>query len=199
MSMNADTIVKVMKESRQGLYLLTGEALHAGPTLPHVGEGSGEKHVFLLDEIDKNAPTLIGKSLNRDHDPTKILPYPNKVTKSWCNKIIQALCFEAQITPDVASWFREGQIKGVSVELNWAIKGGSIHYVNGFAAKDFEFIGLALLHELMPADPKAYARLAEAIFTPRPHTPDEPKEPPEPENREPKTLDQHVRRLLVWK
>lgn len=175
-----------------GLCRVYGEAIHPMTTF-HPNEYPSIR-VHYKDQLQNAAPSLGGTPWVMDH---KIeLPPPNFVTKGWWNETRQAVAYEGELEPYYANLIREGIIRGVSVELNWAIPGGSVAFVDGFAAKGFKFTGLSLLHELEPGDPRAFIKLVEAIYTPKPHVP---QKPSEPEHRESRTFYDHARRAFGWK
>jgi hypothetical protein len=184
----------ILNEARQpnGKYGIEGVAIHAGHTY-HPNE-SVEVREWGDQELNTQAHTMEGKPLIFDH---KTILNGCKVTSCWYDPIKRALNYKGEVTPEVAQWIRNGYVKGVSVEVNWQVPGGSVHYVDGFAAKGFVFEGLSLLHELQPGDPKAFVKLMEAVFIPHPHEPTEPtetQEMPEPLTKRVPTLRERIKR-----
>jgi len=119
-------------------------------------------HVYLKEELEKAAKSLTGKPFGIDH--AYILPPPNIVTKSWyCERDgKEGVCFEGTVDDHIAQQIREKAFKGISIELDWLREGGSVHYVNGVAAKNFILTSLHLLRRFPPGDPDAFVKLFEA-------------------------------------
>jgi hypothetical protein len=174
MSMGIPMSIKLF-EALSGLIPFYSVSLHSMKTFH---EQFPTIRDYAVGEVRNASPSLGGKPLILDH--VKELPYPNRITRGWFDEALLAACCEGLVTPQVAAWIRNGEIKGVSIELRWDIPGGSVAFVDGFQARGFEFTGLSLLHQLEAGDKNAFIRLAEAIYTPRPHEPAQPEEPKEP-------------------
>ena len=170
-----------------GLYRVYGEAIHPMRTF-HPNEYPAVR-VYLEEELVKAAESLTGKPFVMDHKTA--LPSPNKVTSCWWDATRQTVAYEGEVEPYVARWIREGDIKGVSIELDWAIPGGSIAYVDGFAAKGFKFTGLTLVRTLEPGDKEAFIKLREAVIMNKP-LPEEEK--PAPLEKSSLTLRQKIKK-----
>lgn len=121
----------------------------------------GVTHVYLREELEKAAPTLIGKPFGIDH--AYVLPPPNIVTKAWYCPEHKGICFEGIVDDQVAREIRRKAFKGLSIELNWLRPGGKVEYVNGVAARNFELTSVHFLKRFPPGDPDAYVKLWEQI------------------------------------
>lgn len=118
-------------------------------------------HVYLREELERASPTLAGKPFGIDH--IYILPPPNLITKAWYCEDKRGVCFEGTVDDHIAQQIREKAFKGISIELNWLRPGGSVSYVNGVAARNFELTSLHLLKQFPPGDPEAFVKLWEQM------------------------------------
>ncbi len=135
-----------------------GLAIH--PITTYHPEEWPEKRVYFAEELKQAASSLIGKPFFEDH----AFPIVNsKITACFWSDEDDAIYYEGEVSEDTAQKIRDGYYKGVSVSVNPWRKGGGIEYVNGFAPYGFEFEEISLLHNLTPADPNAWIRLAEAM------------------------------------
>lgn len=116
-------------------------------------------HVYLREELEKAAPTGAGKPFGIDH--IYVLPPPNLLTKSWYCPEEDGICFEGLVDDYIAEQIRKKVFKGISIELNWLRPGGSVEYVNGVAARNFELTSVHFLKKYPPGDPDAYVKLWE--------------------------------------
>jgi hypothetical protein len=121
----------------------------------------GMTHVYLREELEKAAPTLVGKPFGIDHQ--YVLPPPNVITKAWYCERENGVCFEGIVDDEIKDKIRRKAFKGISIELNWLRPGGSVEYVNGVAARDFELTSVHFLTRFPPGDPEAYVRLWEQL------------------------------------
>lgn len=137
---------------------VSGVAIHP-KRIFHPEEGI--THVYLREELEKAAPTLIGKPFGIDH--RYVLPPPNVITKAWYCPEHEGVCFEGIVNDQIAKEIRRKAFKGLSIELNWLRPGGKVEYVNGVAARNFEFTSVHFLKRFPPGDPDAYVRLWEQI------------------------------------
>lgn len=119
------------------------------------------EHVYLREELMKAAPTGAGKPFGIDH--IYVLPPPNLLTKSWYCPDEDGICFEGLVDDYIAEQIRQKKFKGISIELNWLRPGGSVEYVNGVAARNFELTSVHFLKQFPPGDPDAYVKLWEQI------------------------------------
>jgi hypothetical protein len=118
-------------------------------------------HVYLREELEKAAPTGAGKPFGIDH--IYVLPPPNLLTKSWYCPEEDGICFEGLVDDYIAEQIRKKVFKGISIELKWLRPGGSVEYVNGVAARNFELTSVHFLKKYPPGDPDAYVKLWEQI------------------------------------
>lgn len=137
---------------------VSGVAIHP-KRLFHPEEGM--THVYLKEELEKASTSLAGKPFGIDH--IYVLPPPNIVTKSWYCPEHEGVCFEGLVDDHIAEKIRKKAFKGISIELDWLRPGGSVHYVNGVAAKNFELTSLHLLTKFPPADVDAFIKLWNSI------------------------------------
>ena len=117
-------------------------------------------HVYLKEELEKAAPTLVGKPFGIDH--MYILPPPNLITKAWYCGEHEGVCFEGLVDDYIAEQIRKKAFKGLSIELDWLRLGGSVEYVNGVAARNFELTSVHFLRRYEPGDDEAFVKLMEA-------------------------------------
>jgi hypothetical protein len=137
---------------------VSGVAIHP-KRIFHPEEGM--THVYLREELEKAAPTLVGKPFGIDH--VYVLPPPNVITKAWYCPEHEGVCFEGVVDDHIAEQIRKKAFKGLSIELNWLRPGGKVEYVNGVAARNFELTSVHFLKRFPPGDPDAYVKLWEQI------------------------------------
>jgi len=146
------------------LVKVVGEAIHPIMTIHTEDPVEFQKRFYLETELQKAAPTLTNGFFTIDHSDK--LPFPSRITNSRWNPEKHAIEFEALVTREIAEEIKNGQVKGVSIELSWLQKGGGIRYVDGIAPFGFKLAGLSLLKNLKPGDPQAFIRLVEGVLEP---------------------------------
>jgi chaperonin cofactor prefoldin len=139
---------------------VSGVAIHP-KRIFHPEEGM--THVYLREELEKAAPTLVGKPFGIDH--RFVLPPPNVITKAWYCKEENGVCFEGVVDDQIAKRIRRKEFKGISIELDWLRPGGRVEYVDGVAARNFELTSVHFLTRFPPGDKDAYVKLWEQITT----------------------------------
>lgn len=141
---------------------VSGVAIHP-KKLWHPEEG--EIHLFLKEELKKSAPTLAGKPFGIDH--LRILPKPNVVEKAWYDEQENGVAFEGTVDDEIAKKIKEGNFKGLSIELNWFKDGVMLEKVGGAVApRNFDFTSVHLMSRFPPADKETYVKLWEGITLP---------------------------------
>jgi len=115
-----------------------------------------------------------------------LLDEPNRLTKSWYCKDENGICFEGLVDDQIASQIRNKVFKGISIELNWLRPGGSVEFVNGVAAKNFELTSVHFLKRFPPGDPDAYVKLWEQLVV----------GPPQPLDQRVESLEQQLQELF---
>jgi len=118
-------------------------------------------HVYLHEELEKAAPSLVGKPFGIDH--LYVLPPPNIVTNAWFDSKENGVAFEGTVDDGIAEQIRNKVFKGLSIELDWLRPGGKVEYVNGVAPRNFELTSVHLLHRFPAGDKEAYIRLWEQV------------------------------------
>jgi len=118
-------------------------------------------HVYLRGELERAAPTLIGKPFGIDHQ--YVLPPPNVVTNAWYDKKENGVAFEGIVDGGIAQQIRSRVFKGLSIELDWLKPGGKVEYVDGVAPRNFELTSVHLLRKFPAGDKDAYIRLWEQL------------------------------------
>jgi hypothetical protein len=121
----------------------------------------GLEHVYLKEELEKAAQTLIGKPFGIDH--LQVLPPPNMITNSWYDSAENGVAYEGTVDDEVAEKIRNKEFKGVSIELNWLRPGGKVEYMNGVAPRSFELTSVHLLRKFPPGDKDAYIKFWNAV------------------------------------
>jgi len=137
---------------------VSGVAIHP-KRIFHPDEGL--THVYLRDELEKAAPTLVGKPFGIDH--LYVLPPPNVITNAWYDTKENGVAFEGLVDDKIAEQIRNKAFKGLSIELDWLKPGGKVEYANGVAPRNFELTSCHLLRNFPPGDPEAYIRLFEQL------------------------------------
>ncbi len=122
----------------------------------------GLEHVYLKEELEKAAQTLIGKPFGMDH--LYVLPPPNVITNSWYDPVENGVAYEGTVDDEVASKILNKEFKGVSIELNWLRPGGKVEFMNGVAPRSFELTSVHLLRKFPPGDKDAYIKFWNAIM-----------------------------------
>jgi hypothetical protein len=138
-------------------------------------------HVYLREELQNAAPTLIGKPFGIDH--MYVLPPPNLITKAWYDPKEDGVAFEGTVDDQIAEQIQDKAFKGISIELNWLRPGGKVEFQNGVAPRNFELTSVHLLRKFPPGDRDAYIKFWNAIMEQMPAGPAQ-------------TLDQKVDMLL---
>jgi len=138
---------------------VSGVAIHP-KRIFHPEEGM--THVYLREELEKAAPTLIGKPFGIDH--RYLLPPPNVVTNAYYDSKEDGIAFEGTVDDQIAEQINSKGFKGVSIELNWLRPGGKVEYVNGVAPRNFELTSVHLLKDFPPGDKDAYIKFWNAIM-----------------------------------
>jgi len=122
----------------------------------------GLEHVYLKEELEKAAPTLIGKPFGLDH--LYVLPPPNVITNSWYDRVENGVAYEGTVDDEVAGKIRNKEFKGVSIELNWLRPGGKVEFMDGVAPRNFELTSVHLLRKFPPGDKDAFIRFWNAVM-----------------------------------
>jgi len=137
---------------------VSGVAIHP-KRIFHPEEGL--THVYLRKELEKAAPTLVGKPFGIDH--WYILPPPNLITNAWYDQKENGVAFEGIVDDKIAERIRSRAFKGLSIELDWLRPGGKVEFVDGIAPRDFELTSVHLLKSFPPGDPTAFIKLWNSI------------------------------------
>jgi len=137
---------------------VSGVAIHP-KRIFHPEEGM--THVYLREELERAAPTLVGKPFGIDHQ--YVLPPPNVVTNAWYDRKQDGVAFEGFVDNAVAEQIRNKAFKGLSIELDWLKPGGKVEYVNGVAPRNFELTSVHLLKKFPPGDKQAFISLWNSI------------------------------------
>lgn len=122
----------------------------------------GLEHVYLKEELEKAAATLIGKPFGIDH--MYVLPPPNVITNSWYDQTENGVAYEGIVDDEVAGKIRNKEFKGLSIELNWLRPGGKVEFMNGVAPRSFELTSVHLLRKFPPGDKDAYIKFWNAVM-----------------------------------
>jgi len=137
---------------------VSGVAIHPRRIF-HPDEGL--THVYFREELEKAAPTLVGKPFGIDHH--YVLPPPNLITSAHYDHKQDGVAFEGIVDDHIAEQIRSKAFKGLSIELNWLKPGGKVEYANGVAPRNFELTSCHLLKNFPPGDPEAFIRLFEQL------------------------------------
>lgn len=138
---------------------VSGVAIHP-KRIFHPEEGT--THVYLKEELEKAAPTLVGKPFGIDH--LYVLPPPNLITNSWYDPKENGVAFEGTVDDSIAEQIRSKAFKGLSIELNWLKPGGKVEYMDGVGPRNFELTSVHLLKRFPPGDSSAFIRLWNGIM-----------------------------------
>ena len=138
---------------------VSGVAIHP-KRIFHPEEGI--THVYLKEELQKAAPTLVGKPFGIDH--RFLLPPPNVITNAWYNTEQNGVAFEGFIENRIAEQINNKAFKGLSIELDWLRSGGKVEYANGIAPRNFELTSVHLLRNFPPGDKDAFIRVWNGIM-----------------------------------
>jgi len=138
---------------KDGKSLIRGKALHPVKTV-HPEEWPGIR-VYLEEELQKAASTLVGQPLLLDH----MYPLDGRVLATGYED--GAIEYVAELNDErVLEWIRDGTIKHCSVEYDWS----SLAKVNGVAPQGIQFTGLALLKNFEPGDPESSVQVWEGLI-----------------------------------
>jgi len=121
----------------------------------------GMTHVYLQEELERAAPTLIGKPFGVDH--TYVLPPPNVITNAWYDPKEDGVAFEGTVDDLIVEQIQSRAFKGLSIELNWLKPGGRMEYADGVAPRNFELTSVHFLKRFPPGDKDAYIKLWNAV------------------------------------
>jgi len=133
--------------------LLRGEAIHPIKTV-HPQEWPGVR-VYLEEELQKSAETLVGKPLLLDHE--RVLDGEVLAARYEDGRVeYVARLDDSEIVEKV----KNHEIKHCSVEYKWDM----LQRVNGVAPRGIEFIGLSLLERYEPGDPFSSVEVWEAMI-----------------------------------
>jgi len=119
-------------------------------------------HVYLREELQNAAPTLIGKPFGIDH--IYVLPPPNLITNAWYDPKEDGVAFEGTVDEQIAEQIQDEAFKGISIELNWLKPGGKVEFQNGVAPRNFELTSVHLLRNFPPGDKDAYIKFWNGIM-----------------------------------
>lgn len=122
----------------------------------------GVEHVYLREELENAAPTLIGKPFGIDH--MYVLPPPNVITNAWYDPKEDGVAFEGTVDDQVVEQIGNKAFKGLSIELNWLRPGGRVEYANGVVPRNFELTSVHLLRNFPPGDRDAFIKLWNGIM-----------------------------------
>lgn len=138
---------------------VSGVAIHP-KRIFHPEEGT--THVYLKEELEKAAPTLVGKPFGIDHQ--FLLPPPNVITNAWYDTEQNGVAFEGLVESRIAEQISNKAFKGLSIELDWLRPGGKIEYANGVAPRNFELTSVHLLRNFPPGDKDAFIKVWNGIM-----------------------------------
>jgi len=132
--------------------LIRGKAIHPISTV-HPEEWPNIR-VYLEDELQKAAHSLVGQPLLLDH----MFPLNGKVIGAqYEDGVVE---YVAELNDNqILDWIKGGTITHCSVEYDWS----SLVKVNGVAPKGLQFTGLALLKNFEPGDPQSSVEVWEGI------------------------------------
>jgi hypothetical protein len=122
----------------------------------------GLEHVYLKEELEKAAATLVGKPFGIDH--MYLLPPPNVITNSWYDPVENGVAYEGIVDDEIAEKILNKEFKGLSIELNWLRPGGKVEFMNGVAPRSFELTSVHLLRKFPPGDKDAYIKFWNAVM-----------------------------------
>jgi hypothetical protein len=122
----------------------------------------GVTHVYLKEELEKAAPTLVGKPFGIDH--RFLLPPPNVITNAWYDLGQDGVAFEGFVDDEIAEQVSNRTFKGLSIELDWLRPGGRVEYTNGIAPRNFELTSVHLLKSFPPGDKDAFIKVWNGIM-----------------------------------
>ncbi len=122
----------------------------------------GVTHVYLKEELEKAAPTLVGKPFGVDH--RFLLPPPNVITNAWYDAGQDGVAFEGFVDDEIAEQVGNRAFKGLSIELDWLRPGGRVEYANGIAPRNFELTSAHLLKNFPPGDKDAFIKVWNGIM-----------------------------------
>jgi len=137
---------------------VSGVAIHP-KRIFHPEEGMA--HVYLREELEKAAPTLLGKPFGIDH--LYILPPPNIITNARYDTKQDGVAFEGVVDDKIAEQIRNKAFKGLSIELDWLRPSGKVEFVNGVAPKNFELTSVHLLRNFPPGDKDAFIKVWNSV------------------------------------
>jgi len=122
----------------------------------------GLEHLYLKEELERAAPTLIGKPFGIDH--MYVLPPPNVINNAWYDHTENGVAYEGIVDDDVAERIQKKEFKGISIELDWLRPGGKVEFMNGVAPRNFELTSVHLLKRFPPGDKDAYIKFWNAVM-----------------------------------
>jgi hypothetical protein len=134
---------------------------------PEEGVNWKAKHDYQREELKKAAESLSGKPFGINH--LRLLPPPNRVSRSWWDEQQNGVAFEGTVDDDIAGKIREGKFRGLSIECDWTKPGKYVMLEKtdaGVAMKNFELTSVHLLDRFPPGDREAYVEMWEGIVLP---------------------------------
>ena len=135
--------------------LLRGKAIHPIKTYhpnewPHV-------RVYLEEEIQKSAETLIGKPLYLDH--WYEFPESKVLAAKYNDGALEYIADPGRESERIFDMVRKGDSKHVSIQFDWK----TLEKVNGVAPRNINFEHLSLLKDMEPGDPQSTVEIWESI------------------------------------
>jgi len=133
--------------------LIRGKAIHPIKTY-HPEDWETPERVYLEEELEKAAHSLVGKPLLLDH----VQPVDGKVLAAQYEE--GAIEYVAELNDEqVLNWIRDGAVKHCSIDYY-----ANMEQVNGFAPRGIQFNHLALLKDFAPGDPASSVEVWEGIL-----------------------------------
>jgi len=135
--------------------LLRGKAIHP-IKIYHLDEWP-HLRVYLEEELEKSADSMVGKPLYLDH--WYEFPGSRVLAAKYEDGALEYVADPGREAERIFDMIRRGDSKHVSIQFDWKI----LEQVNGLAPRGINYQHLSLLKDMIPGDPASSVEIWESI------------------------------------
>ena len=135
--------------------LLRGKAIH--PIKIYHPDEWPHLRVYLEEELEKSADSMVGKPLYLDH--WYEFPGSRVLGAKYEDGALEYVADPGREAERIFDMIRRGESKHVSVQFDWKI----LEQVNGLAPRGINYQHLSLLKDMMPGDPASTVEIWKSI------------------------------------